>query len=157
MTKSGLADSPFFSKPAQKEPATPLSGRYAADQKREKRTGRKESKRKTTVDRPTSKLTDQSVDQSTDQSTGQLTEVEAFGPIVARPRAFYITQKVDRWLDEAVRYLKDQGYAQADRSVLINAILHDPELFTSESLDAIWSKLLAHLTNKSLKRPQSTE
>ena len=56
---------------------------------------------------------DQSVDQSTNRpinrSTDQLIDVDKLGSIVDRPRAFYITQKVDRWLDEGVRYLRSKG------------------------------------------------
>ena len=77
--------------------------------------------------------------------------------MVARPSAFYITQSVDRWLDEAVRYLKEKGLHKADRSVLMNAILHDPKLFEPNSLDGLRSRLLAHLTNKALKKSQSTD
>jgi hypothetical protein len=46
---------------------------------------------------------------------------------------------------------------KADRSVLVNALLHDPALYQPASLDKIRARLLAHLTNKSLKRVQSTE
>ena len=68
----------------------------------------------------------QSIDQSTSRPTNRLTsrpssrqirqqsgfDVEKLGPIVSRPRAFYITHKVDRWLDEAVSYLKKKDLAQ---------------------------------------------
>jgi hypothetical protein len=104
---------------------------------------------------------DQSIDQLTNQSTqrpgDETTNVDTLGPVVERPRAFYITQKVDRWLDEAVHYLQEKGLYKADRSTLVNAMLHDPSLFAPASLDGLRSRLLAHLTNKSLKRVQATE
>ena len=114
------------------------------------------------TNRPTNQLTDQSsnqpthqsIDQSTNQSTNQIIEVEEIGPVVDRPHAFYLSQKVDHWLDEGVRYLREKGMHKADRSILVNAILHDPALYKPGFLDAMRQKLLAHLTNKSLKRAQ---
>ena len=123
------------------------------------------------------KETNAPVDQSTDQSTNQLTnrpidrqidqltnwlaysdlDVSKLGPVVERPRAFYITQKVDNWLDEAVRYLRQKGMHKVDRSVLINALLHNQDLFKPRFLNKISKILLAHMTNKSLKRAQSTD
>ena len=104
------------------------------------------------ADRSISPSTKGSVDQSTGQSTDPLTDIDFLGPIVERPRAFYITQLVDRWLDEGVRYLKEKGLHKADRSVLVNALLHDPDLFQPGCLDQLKNRLLAHLTNRSLKR-----
>ena len=122
---------------------------------------------------PTKKKAKDLVDQSTDQSTNQLTnrstnrltdwlidpitDVDELGSVVERPRAFYITQKVDLWLDEAVRYLKGKGIHKVDRSVLINALLHNEGLYKPRFLNRIRKRLLAHLTNKSLKRVQSTD
>jgi hypothetical protein len=108
-------------------------------------------------DKPVDRSVDQSTDQQISQSTDQLIDIDTLGPIVARPRAFYITQKLDRWLDEAVRQLKEKGIHKADRSVVVNALLHNPALFTSKALDDMRKRLLAHLTNKSLRRGQSTE
>jgi len=77
--------------------------------------------------------------------------------VVERPRAFYITQQVDIWLDESVRYLRGKGMHKVDRSVLINALLHNEGLYNPRFLNNIRKRLLAHLTNKSLKRVQSTD
>ena len=122
---------------------------------------------------PTKKKAKDLVDQSTDQSTNQLTnrstnrltdwlidpitDVDELGSVVERPRAFYITQKVDLWLDEAVRYLRGKGIHKVDRSVLINALLHHDAILNPRFLNTISKILLAHLTNKSLKRVQSTD
>jgi hypothetical protein len=114
-------------------------------------------KKKTSVDQSIDQSTDRPVIQSTNRSTDQLSRIEALGPIVDRPRAFYITLKVDRWLDEAVRYLKDKGMHKMDRSVLLNALIHTPTIFEPKSLDTIRNRLLAHLTNKSLKREESID
>ena len=106
---------------------------------------------------PVDQSIDQSTNRSTNRSTDQLTKVDTLGTIVERPRAFYITQKVDRWLDEGVRYLRSKGIHKMDRSVLVNSFLHDPDLFKPNSLEKIRKRLLAHLINRSLKRVQSTD
>ncbi len=104
-----------------------------------------------------SQSTDRSTGRPIDQSTNWPTDVEDLGPVVGKPRAFYVTQKVDRWLDEGVRYLKGKGLHKADRSVLVNSLLHNPGLFKPGFLDQIKRRLLAHLTNRSLRRDQSTD
>ena len=114
-------------------------------------------KKRILVDQSTDQSTKRPVNRSTDRSTDQLSKVDTLGPIVDRPRAFYITQKVDRWLDEAVRYLRDKGIYKMDRSVLVNALIHNPDLYEPDSLEKMRQRLLAHLTNKSLKRAQSTD
>jgi hypothetical protein len=115
-----------------------------------------EAKKETKNNQSTSQSTDQStnrpIGKSIDQSTDPLTEVDELGPVVEKPKAFYITQKVDRWLDEAARYCQEKGLYKVDRSILVNALLHNPELFKPESLNGLRNRLLAHLTNKSLKR-----
>jgi len=120
-----------------------------------------EPEKKKPVVRSVAQSVNQSVDQPTSQSTvestGRFSDIDLIGPVVGRPCAFYITQKVDEWLDEAVRYLKEKGLHKVDRSVLLNAILHDPELFNHKSLDSMREKLLMHLTNRNLRRVQSTE
>ena len=117
MKKSGLADSPFFAPPEPKKPVTPPSPKVTV-KKGEGDPPPKRTKRKTPVDqstdRSTERPTDRPIDKSTDRPIDQLTDVEALGPVVARPSAFYITQSVDRWLDEAVRYLKEKGLHKAD-------------------------------------------
>lgn len=110
-----------------------------------------------TTDQPVNQPVGQSPNQSTGQSTDPLVEIESIGPIVERPRAFYITQRLDQWLDEAVRKLQATGLHKMDRSVLINGLLHDPELFKEQALNDLRKRFLAHLTNKSLKSPQLTE
>ena len=59
------------------------------------------------------------------------------GPVVARPRSFYITQKLDRWLDEAVGYLNGaRAYTRPIAPCWLMRLLHDPALFTPAALDA---------------------
>jgi hypothetical protein len=117
---------------------------------------KKEIKIKQSINQSTDQLTNRSINQSIDQptspSTDTLTEIDELGPVVEKPKAFYITQKVDRWLDEAVRYCQEKGLYKVDRSILVNALLHNPELFKPEPLSGLRNRLLAHLTNKSLRR-----
>jgi len=112
------------------------------------------TKKDTLVDQATDQSTERSTTQPTGQPTDPLVDIDALGPVVDRPRAFYITQKVDRWLDNGVRYLRERGIHKADRSVLVNALLHDPALYKPSHLEKIRKRLLAHMTNKSLKRVQ---
>jgi len=114
-------------------------------------------KKKSPVNQSIDQSTNRPVNRSTDQSTDQLSKVDTLGPIVDRPRAFYITQKVDHWLDVGVRHLREKGIYKMDRSVLVNALIHNPDLYKSVALKKIRKRLLAHLTNKSLKRAQSTD
>ena len=111
-----------------------------------------EIKNNQSTSQSTDQLTNRPINPPIDQQTNRLIEVDELGPVVEKPKAFYITKKVDRWLDEAVRYLQEKGLYKVDRSILVNALLHKPELFKPDSLDGIRSQLLAHLTNKSLKR-----
>jgi len=121
----------------------------------------KKQKESSSVPQPIGQSTNQPIGQSTNQSTSQsidpLLEIEQLGPIVERPRAFYITQKLDQWLDEAVRGLKETGLHKIDRSVLVNGLLHDPDLFKIQYLEGLRKRFLAHLTNKSLKRTEFSE
>ena len=119
-----------------------------------------EAKKETNNNQSTSQSTDQStnrpinqsIDQPTNPSIDSLADVDQLGPVVEKPKAFYITQKVDHWLDDAVRYCQEKGLYKVDRSILVNALLHKPELFKPETLNDLRNRLLAHLTNKSLRR-----
>ena len=82
-----------------------------------------------TTDQSINRPINQSIDQSTDPSIDSLAAVDELGPVVEKPKAFYITQKVDRWLDEAVRYcqeacagaLEAAGLSLADVSLYLGA------------------------------------
>ena len=113
---------------------------------------KKETKNKQSTSQSTDQSTNRPINQPIDQPINPLIDVDELGPVVEKPKAFYITQKVDRWLDDAVRYCQEKGLYKVDRSILVNALLHKPELFKPTSLDGIRNQLLAHLTNKSLKR-----
>jgi hypothetical protein len=113
---------------------------------------KKETTHNQSTSQSTDQLTNRQISQPIDQSTNPSTDLDELGPVVEKPKAFYITQKVDRWLDEAVRHCQEKGLYKVDRSILVNALIHNQELFKPKSLDALRNRLLAHLTNKSLRR-----
>ena len=108
-------------------------------------------------DKPVNRPIGQSTGQSTDRSMDRSIDIDTLGPVMDRPRAFYITHKVDRWLEDGIKYLREKGLYKVDRSILVNALLHDKKLYQPEYLDKLRGKLLAHLTNKSLKNVESTD
>ena len=66
-----------------------------------------------------------------------------------RPKAFYITTRLDKRLDDAVRYFQDMhGIKKADRSTVVNAMLGSEENWTDKSLDRLVSRLISHLTSR---------
>lgn len=110
---------------------------------------------KPSTKRQSQQVANQSADQSVDQSTSQSTEaatsasVSRSNKIVDRPKAFYITERLDRRLDEAVRYFQHtHGLRKVDRSTLINALLDDDSLWTDNSLDHLVDQLISQLTSR---------
>lgn len=94
------------------------------------------------------KLT-QSVSQSTSRPTSQPTNFSTHSKTVDRPKAFYITERLDRKLDEAVRYLQDNhDIKKVDRSTIINAILDNEAYWTDESLDLLVDRVISQLTSR---------
>jgi predicted DNA-binding protein len=95
---------------------------------------------------------DQSLDRSTSQSSERLTSRStelSTTRVVARPKAFYITERLDRWLDQAVdRYQTVHGIRRVDRSTIINASLDDESLWSEEALDQLVDRVIRQLTNR---------
>ena len=113
-----------------------------------------------------------SVDQSTDQSTAwsaadaaghmpsepssRQAVAPAIGPtelpsgdVVRRPKAFYITKRLDRRIDEAVRYMSQvKGINKVDRSTVLNALADREELFSEEALDELADRVIGQLTSR---------
>ena len=90
--------------------------------------------------------------QSTKQSTKRLTK-QSIGRsdnrITEKPKGFYITQRLDKRLDEAVRYLQEvHGIKKADRSTIVNAILDNEANWTEESLDLLVDRVISLLTSR---------
>ena len=163
MKKSGLADSPLFSTPTGSKPLAPPPETDSLKKPIETIVEENETDlgfHDQSTDQSTSQSIDPSIDQSInrliDRPIDSLNQIDSLGPVIGKPRGFYLTQKVDRWLDGAVLYLKEKGLHKVDRSVLVNALLHDPGLYTQENLDKMRSTLLTHITNRSLRRSRST-
>lgn len=98
-------------------------------------------------DQPTNQSTDQSVSQSTSRSTIQL-----LNQIVDKPKAFYITKRLDHRLDDAVRYIQEQhGIKKVDRSILVNAIMDNDALWTDDALDRLVDRVMNLLTSRLIK------
>src|SRR5207244_12379181 len=84
-----------------------------------------------------SQPTSQSVSQSTDQQTSKSPPLSD-KLTVDRPKSFYITLRLDKRLDEAVRYFQEvHGIKKVDRSILMNVILVTDENWIDEALDLL--------------------
>lgn len=104
------------------------------------------------TDRPTDRPRGRSTTQSTRQTTAQSPRPVVPNPdshIVGRPKAFYITERLNQRLDEAVVYFQRvHGLRKVDRSTVINAMLDNNEQWEDESLDRLVSRLIAQLTSR---------
>jgi hypothetical protein len=85
-----------------------------------------------------------SISRSTKQSSKQST-----GKVMDRPRGFYITERLNDRIDEAVKYFQDvHGIKKADRSVVVTAMLGREENWTEEALDNLVDRLMNELTSR---------
>ncbi|SRR6266702_1054446 len=95
------------------------------------------------TDQPTSRPAHQPTEQSTHLSEDRTVE---------RPKSFYITLRLDKRLDEAVRYFQEvHGIKKVDRSILLNALLDTETHWTDEALDLLVTRII-HLLTKKLMR-----
>jgi hypothetical protein len=109
---------------------------------------------------PTTQSTLQSINQSTNQPTNQLTNrptnPQSFATgtkIVEKPKAFYITERLNKRLDEAVRYFQEKhGIKKVDRSTLVNVMLDAEANWTEENLDKLVEKVISQLTSRLTNR-----
>ena len=96
--------------------------------------------------------TEQSISQSTEQSHRRPTNhatVQSSTKILEKPRGFYITERLDKRLDEAVRYFKEQhGIKKVDRSTIVNAVLDNDALWTEDALDRMVEQVITQLTKR---------
>ncbi len=108
--------------------------------------------------------TTQSIKQSTYQSTSRLINQETIRSssqsahssstkIVDKPKAFYITERLNKRLDEAVRYFQEKhGIRKVDRSTLVNVILDNDANWTEEALDLVLDRVISQLTSRLTNR-----
>jgi hypothetical protein len=101
---------------------------------------------------PSGQSTTLSTSKSTPQSVGRLgvpSILQASDTTVERPKAFYITKRLDHRLDEAVRYYQDvHGIKKVDRSAIVNAMLDTDANWTDEALDQSVSRIMSLLTSR---------
>src|SRR6266446_4127822 len=87
------------------------------------------------TNRSASQPTSHSTHQLTHQSISQSTTPYG-GKIVEKPKAFYITERLDKRLDEAVRYFQEHhGIRKVDRSTLVTVLLDQDANWTEEALN----------------------
>jgi hypothetical protein len=68
---------------------------------------------------------------------------------VERPKAFYITKRLNEQLGDAVRYYQDvHGIKKVDRSAVVNAMLDNDANWTDESLDLLVGRVMSLLTSR---------
>jgi hypothetical protein len=100
----------------------------------------------------TKESTRQLTRQSTNESTRRLPEQSPVGSTnrtVGRPKAFYITVRLDHHIEEAVRYFQDVwGIKKVDRSAVVNAMLDDDKKWTDAELDKMARRIVGLLTSR---------
>lgn len=100
------------------------------------------------VDHRAGPVSNPTTERSTGQSTNRLTELSS-NQIVGRPKAFYITERLDRWLDRAVDYYQTiHGIKCMDRSTIVNALLDDESLWNDDALDQLVERIISQLTSR---------
>ncbi|SRR5579871_1039256 len=113
-----------------------------------------------TQEKPSSQSIDQSTDRLTNQSTKQLTNQSIGLPtthngsrIMEKPRAFYITERLNQRLDEAVRYYQEKhNLKKVDRSVIVTALLDNEANWTEDALELLVDRVISQLTSRLTNR-----
>ncbi len=109
--------------------------------------------------RPSSQNPNRSTPQSIHQSTERLTKrsfsqsIGVVNKILEKPKAFYITERLNQRLDEAVRYFQEKhNIKKVDRSVVVTAILDNEAYWTEEALDLLVDRVISQLTHRLTNR-----
>ena len=101
--------------------------------------------------RPTAQSTHQSTERLTRRSISQ--SMDAGNKILDKPKAFYITQRLNQHIDKAVRYFQEEhNIKKVDRSVVITAILDNEAYWTEEALDLLVDRVISQLTHRLTNR-----
>jgi hypothetical protein len=93
----------------------------------------------------------QSVNQPINQSINQLTD-HLDERLMNKPKGFYISEKLDKRFDKAVEYFEEKHQLRIDRSILLNALLEDENIWDEQSLDRLIDRLINQLTRKLTNR-----
>ena len=96
--------------------------------------------------------THQSIDQSTERLTNRLNHPNST-KVMDKPRGFYITEQVNKHIDEAVRYYQEKhNLKKVDRSIVVTALLENESNWTEETLDLLLDRVISQLTNRLTNR-----
>ena len=99
------------------------------------------------IAQPTSKSIAKSSRRLTNQAVRQL--YTSGNRVLDKPKAFYITERLNQRLDEAVRYYQEKhNIKKVDRSVIVTAILDNEANWTEEALDLLVDKVINQLTSR---------
>ena len=109
-----------------------------------------------TQQKPSTQSIEQSINQSinrlTDPSTSQLAATKS-NKVMDKPRGFYITERLNQQIDEAVRYFQDKhNIKKVDRSIVVTALLENEANWTEEALELLLDKVINQLTNRLTNR-----
>jgi hypothetical protein len=111
---------------------------------------------KQSINQSTNRSTDQSSSQSSGQPLNRSISQPAYSShskIVDKPKAFYITERLDKRLDTAVRYFQEKhGIKKVDRSTLVNVLLDNDANWTEEALDGVLDRVISQLTSRLTNR-----
>src|SRR5216684_5812563 len=78
-----------------------------------------------TQQKPSTQSIEQSINRLTDPSTSQLAATKS-NRVMDKPRGFYITERLNKRIDEAVRYYQEKhNIKKVDRSIVVTAILEN--------------------------------
>ncbi len=109
-----------------------------------------------TQQKPSTQSIERSINQSinglTDPSTSQLAATKS-NKVMDKPRGFYITERLNQQIDEAVRYFQEKhNIKKVDRSIVVTAILENEANWTEEALELLLDKAISQLTNRLTNR-----
>jgi hypothetical protein len=108
------------------------------------------------INQSTNRSTDLSTSQLTSHTTNQSISQPAYASrskIVDKPKAFYITEQLNKRLDDAVRYFQEKhGIKKVDRSTLVNVLLDNDANWSEEALDLVLDRVISQLTSRLTNR-----
>jgi hypothetical protein len=94
----------------------------------------------------------QSTNSSLDQSIKQST-ITTRNKVMEKPRGFYITERLNQRIDEAVRYYQDKHHLKkVDRSIVVTVLLENEANWTEEALDLVLDRVINQLTSRLTNR-----
>ena len=96
------------------------------------------------VDRSTQRLAERGVNPAPSRTRHRVSN-----RVVDRPKAFYITERLNQHIEEAVRYFQQQhGIRKVDRSAVVNVLLDNEANWTEEALDLVLDRVLSELASR---------